>query len=82
MTSVLLAFMFADVPGSAMVTFDGALEATIRKSHPCRPSFKQSLYFVALLFRHSFFNISIFLNSSPGSSTGVSKINAFPRSFG
>src|SRR3984957_7629170 len=33
-------------------------------------------------FRHSFFSISRFLNSSPSSSTGVSRINALFRSFG
>ena len=46
-----------------------------------RRSSQSVLQIAALLrriaFPHSFFNISIFLNSSPSSSTGVSRINAF-----
>ncbi len=51
--------------------------------HNNAPIFRlQQVYALNRFFGQSFFSISIFLNSSPSSSTGVSRINAFARSFG
>src|SRR5260370_38821312 len=49
---------------------------------PALVPFHFDLVEVVLLFRHSFFSASMFLKSSPCSSTGVSRMKAFPLSWG